>query len=98
MVHVQVVDTELFKCLQEIHGKDYQSFVTSKLIPVVGNVRESCVGIATELAKEITEEVDTIVNMAANTTFDERFVMLYTCTYIGRKKRLKVCQPLTYNY
>jgi len=93
-----VVDTELFKCLQEIHGEDYHTFVASKLVPVVGNVREFGVGIAKEIASEIAEEVDIIVNMAANTTFDDRFVMLYTCTYIGRKKRLKVCQPLTYNY
>ena len=93
-----MVDTELFKCLQEIHGEDYHTFVASKLVPVVGNVREFGVGIAKEIASEIAEEVDIIVNMAANTTFDDRFVMLYTCTYIGRKKRLKVCQPLTYNY
>jgi fatty acyl-CoA reductase len=76
--HVQVVDTELFKCLQEIHGEDYHTFVASKLVPVVGNVREFGVGIAKEIASEITEEVDIIVNMAANTTFDERFVLLYT--------------------
>ena len=93
-----MVDTELFKCLQEIHGEDCHTFVASKLVPVVGNVREFGVGIAKEIASEIAEEVDIIVNMAANTTFDDRFVMLYTCTYIGRKKRLKVCQPLTYNY
>jgi fatty acyl-CoA reductase len=48
------------------------------LVPVVGNVREFGVGIAKEIASEITEEVDIIVNMAANTTFDERFVLLYT--------------------
>ncbi|CAD6343501.1 unnamed protein product [Miscanthus lutarioriparius] len=73
----EVVDTELFKCLQEIHGKDYQSFVASKLVPVSGDIRESSVGIATELANKIAEEVDIIVNIAANTTFDERGKALY---------------------
>lgn len=81
-----MLDTELFKSLEEIHGKDYESFVASKLIPVVGNVRDPGVGIAIELAKEITEEVDIIVNMAANTTFDERLVMRYTSIL---RKRLK---------
>ena len=73
---VQVVDTELFKRLQEIHGKDYQGFIATKLVPVVGDVRETNIGIAPELADEIAERVDIIVNSAANTTFDERFVLL----------------------
>ena len=73
---VQVVDTELFKRLQENHGKDYQGFIATKLVPVVGDVRETNIGIAPELADEIAERVDIIVNSAANTTFDERFVLL----------------------
>lgn len=74
---VQVVDTELFRCLQEVHGKDYSSFIERKLVPVVGDVREANIGISPELADEIADQVDIIINSAANTTFDERFVMLY---------------------
>lgn len=72
---MQVVDTELFKCLQEIHGNDYSSFIARKLVPVVGDVREANIGIAPEVADEIADQVDIIVNSAANTTFDERFVI-----------------------
>jgi fatty acyl-CoA reductase len=72
---MQVVDTELFKRLQETHGKDYHGFIATKLVPVVGDVREANIGIAPELADEIAERVDIIVNSAANTTFDERFVV-----------------------
>lgn len=57
---MQVVDTDLFKCLQEIYGKDYHSFVSRKLVPVVGDVREANIGIAPELADEIAEQVDII--------------------------------------
>jgi alcohol-forming fatty acyl-CoA reductase len=70
----EVVDTELFRCLQEIHGKDYDGFVARKLVPVVGDVREANVGIAPALADEIADKVDVIINSAANTTFDERYV------------------------
>uniref|UniRef100_A0A0D9VPY6 Fatty acyl-CoA reductase n=1 Tax=Leersia perrieri TaxID=77586 RepID=A0A0D9VPY6_9ORYZ len=81
----EVVDTELFRRLQEIHGKDYHSFVARKLVPVVGDVREANVGIAPELASVIAEEVDIIVNSAANTTFDERIM-----SYAQRFPRLKL--------
>lgn len=48
-----------------------------KVIPVLGNVTETGIGIKSEIAEEIAEEVDIIVNSAANTTFDERFVVNY---------------------
>jgi fatty acyl-CoA reductase len=47
-----------------------------KQISVVGNFKEANIEIPPELAKEITVEVDIIVNSAANTTFDERFMKL----------------------
>lgn len=69
----EVINTELFRCLQSIHGKSYQSYMLEKLIPVVGDVREDDLGLEPQLADEISEEVDVIVNSAANTTFDERY-------------------------
>ena len=44
----------------------------SKLVPVVGNVSESDLGLDIDLVETIAKEVDVIVNSAANTTFDER--------------------------
>ncbi|TKV98009.1 hypothetical protein SEVIR_9G532000v4 [Setaria viridis] len=79
----EVVDTELFKCLQEIHGNDYSSFIARKLVPVVGDVREANIGIAPELADEIAGQVDIIVNSAANTTFDERYDVAMDINTVG---------------
>ena len=44
----------------------------SKLVPVVGNVCESNLGLEGESADMVVKDVDVIVNSAANTTFDER--------------------------
>ncbi|CAO2038355.1 unnamed protein product [Urochloa humidicola] len=80
----EVVDTELFKCLQEIHGEDYHSFVARKLVSVAGDVTVANIGIAPKHAHEIAEEVDVIVNPAANTTFDESMMLQWTSTPWGR--------------
>ncbi|OVA18798.1 Male sterility [Macleaya cordata] len=69
----EIITTQLFKCLQQTHGQSYKTFMLSKLIPVLGNVCESNLGIEPDLADEIANEVDIIVNSAANTTFDERY-------------------------
>ncbi|XP_012485655.2 fatty acyl-CoA reductase 2, chloroplastic [Gossypium raimondii] len=69
----EIINAELFNCLQQTYGNSYQSFMLSKLVPVVGNVCESDLGLDDELADLISKEVDIIVNSAANTTFDERY-------------------------
>ncbi|XP_059428405.1 fatty acyl-CoA reductase 2, chloroplastic [Corylus avellana] len=69
----EIINAELFKCLRQIHGKSYQSFMLSKLVPVVGNICESDLGLDEDSADVISKEVDLIVNSAANTTFDERY-------------------------
>uniref|UniRef100_A0A804UKJ4 Fatty acyl-CoA reductase n=1 Tax=Zea mays TaxID=4577 RepID=A0A804UKJ4_MAIZE len=79
----EVVDTELFKCLQDIHGEGYDGFIARKLVPVVGDVREANVGIAPDLADEIADQVDVIINSAANTTFDERYDVAMDINTVG---------------
>ncbi|KVI00065.1 Fatty acyl-CoA reductase [Cynara cardunculus var. scolymus] len=69
----EIINTELFKSLQQAYGKSYQSFMLSKLVPVIGNVCESNLGLDEDAAEVISKDVDIIVNSAANTTFDERY-------------------------
>ncbi|KAK0584597.1 hypothetical protein LWI29_015925 [Acer saccharum] len=69
----EIINAELFKCLRQTYGKSYQAFMLSKLVPVVGNVCESNLGVEGEFADMVAKDVDVIVNSAANTTFDERY-------------------------
>lgn len=51
----------------------YEEFVTSKLIPVVGNILEPIIGMDINSANKIMEDVDVIVESAASTTLNDRF-------------------------
>lgn len=44
----------------------------SKLVPVVGNMCETNIGIKEDVANLIAREVDVIIHSAATTAFDER--------------------------
>ncbi|WOK98643.1 fatty acyl-CoA reductase 2 [Canna indica] len=79
----EILNTELFRCLREIHGKDYLEFMLRKLVPLVGNIREANLGMEAELADEISKKVDVIINSAANTTFDERYDVALDVNTIG---------------
>ncbi|KAA8516955.1 hypothetical protein F0562_017227 [Nyssa sinensis] len=69
----EIINTELFTYLQQTYGKSYQSFMLSKLVPVVGDVCKSNIGLEEDTADVIAREVDVIIHSAANTTFDERY-------------------------
>lgn len=56
-----------------MHGESYKSFILGKLIPIAGNVHETNLGMGIVTAHQIAEEIDLIIDSAANTTFDERF-------------------------
>ncbi|GAB4851490.1 hypothetical protein Ancab_030892 [Ancistrocladus abbreviatus] len=69
----EIINAEIFKCLQQIHGKSFEAFMLSKLVPVTGNICESDLGLDEDLAYRVVEDVDIIVNSAANTNFHERY-------------------------
>ncbi|KAH0635126.1 hypothetical protein KY284_037912 [Solanum tuberosum] len=56
-----------------MHGESYESFIGSKLIPVVGNIHESNLGMDIIISQQIAQEIDLIVDSAANTIFDLRY-------------------------
>nr|CAB3496970.1 unnamed protein product [Digitaria exilis] len=92
---------------EEIRGKDYDTFIATKLVPVVGDVREANIGIAPVLADEIADQVDIIINSAANTTFDERYDVAMDINTVGpfrimsfaqRFRRLKLFLQVSTEY
>nr|ACA28679.1 male sterility-related protein [Linum usitatissimum]ACA28680.1 male sterility-related protein [Linum usitatissimum] len=69
----EILNAELFTSLRQTYGKSYHTFMLSKLVPVAGDVCKSNLGLEQEIADLIADDVDVIVNSAANTTFDERY-------------------------
>ncbi|EOY09601.1 Jojoba acyl CoA reductase-related male sterility protein [Theobroma cacao] len=93
----EIINAELFKCLQQTYGNSYKNFMLSKLVPVVGNVCESDLGLDGDLADMIAKEVDIIVNSAAKTTFDERYDVAIDVNTKGARHLMgfaKKCQKL----
>ncbi|KAM3325325.1 hypothetical protein P3S67_000450 [Capsicum chacoense] len=56
-----------------MHGESYASFIKSKLVPIVGNIHEPNFGMDSITAHQIAQEIDLIVDSAANTTLDLRY-------------------------
>ncbi|XP_075480232.1 fatty acyl-CoA reductase 2, chloroplastic-like [Primulina tabacum] len=69
----EIINSELFKCLREKHGKSYASFVREKLIPIAGNIREPNLGMDNDSVNVIMKEVDLIIESAACTNMNDRY-------------------------
>ncbi|KAM3341392.1 fatty acyl-CoA reductase 2, chloroplastic-like [Capsicum galapagoense] len=69
----EIIESKLFKCLEEMHGEYYKQFILSKLVGVVGNIYEPNLGMDIITSQQIAEEIDLIIDSAANTKFDERY-------------------------
>ena len=75
---------ELFKILREQHDDNFESFIFQKVVPIVGDVAaDRNLGIENNTTREeLLENLDAIVNNAASTVFDDRFVeFLVSCNF-----------------
>ncbi|KAL8483764.1 hypothetical protein ACS0TY_026447 [Phlomoides rotata] len=82
----EVVDTELFRVLREKCGDDFHSLISSKVIPISGDVAHENLGIMDSKLREVMSmwrEIDIIVNSAATTNFFERYDVAFGINALG---------------
>ncbi|PRQ34450.1 putative oxidoreductase [Rosa chinensis] len=69
----EILGKELFKVLRETRGEDFDSFVSQKVIALPGDIGFENLGMKdVVLMENMCNEIQIIVNSAANTKFDER--------------------------
>ncbi|PIA60018.1 hypothetical protein AQUCO_00400712v1 [Aquilegia coerulea] len=90
-----IVDSELFRCMGKSHDNVYREFIMNKLVPVVGNVCESNLGMEAELDDLITNEVEIIVHSAGNTSFHERYDVALDINTLGPCRVLSIAKRCT---
>jgi fatty acyl-CoA reductase len=65
----------LFKLLKENQGTKFNSFVFEKISLVSGDISQEGLNIKdSQLEEEIRSQTDIIINLAATTKFDERYI------------------------
>nr|CAB3454262.1 unnamed protein product [Digitaria exilis] len=85
----EVVGQELFRTLRKIHGDKFRSFIQEKISPVAGDIIHEDLGIESPQVKQLSEEIDIIVNGAAITNFYERYDVALASNALGTKR---ICQ------
>ncbi|KAK4730749.1 hypothetical protein R3W88_023737 [Solanum pinnatisectum] len=93
---IRIMESELFKYLEEMHGEYYKSFILDKLIPIVGNIYEPNLGM------DIIATLDANVNgpyqlmMFAKKCKKLKLLMHYSTTFAnGEREGLILEKPFS---
>lgn len=77
-LNIKIIGKELFKVLREKWGADFDFFISQKIVAVPGDVSYENLGVnEVTLMEQMCNEIQIIVNSAANTKFDERYATTY---------------------
>lgn len=77
-MYPQVIGKDLFRVLREKWGSNLNSFISEKLTVVPGDISCANLGVTdSNLREEMWREVEVVVNLAATTNFDERYLIFY---------------------
>ncbi|CAN7052124.1 fatty acyl-CoA reductase 6, chloroplastic isoform X1 [Brassica rapa] len=93
----QIISSDLFSHLKQMHGRSYEEFMKSKLIPIIGEIGEENLGIGSEVAANISGEIDVVISCAGRTTFDDRYDLAINVNALGPGRLLsfaKDCKKL----
>ena len=72
---LQIIGKDLFKVLKEKWGANFNSFISEKITVIPGDISCQDLGLKdSNLEEELWREVDVVVNSAATTNFDERYI------------------------
>lgn len=73
----QIMGKQIFQVLKEKHGLEFDNFVKEKICPLVGDVMHENFGLDTVKLREVSKDIDVIINGASTTNFSERFEVFH---------------------
>ncbi|KAK9117658.1 hypothetical protein Sjap_016605 [Stephania japonica] len=86
-LHTDVLGKEVFRVLRNKYGPtNFESFILEKITPIAADISLKHLGIDDcNLRQHIWNEVDAVVNVAANTKFEERYDAALDTNTLGAK-------------
>ncbi|KAL8130096.1 hypothetical protein V2J09_019251 [Rumex salicifolius] len=87
----EIIGKELFKVLKEKMGENFESFVTEKVKMVSGDItcQDDLEIKEASFKDDMFQNLDVIINLAANTNFDERYDASLLLNTFGAKNVLE---------
>ncbi|KAM7272419.1 hypothetical protein ACFE04_027082 [Oxalis oulophora] len=85
-LHTEILKKDLFKVLKEKEGANFSNLISEKTTLVLGDISMEDLGLKDpEIEQEMLNELDAIVNLAATTSFDERYDVALGLNALGAK-------------
>lgn len=73
---MKVMGKELFKLVREKYGAKLKSVIQEKVSVLSGDITRDWMGLESSTLEKLFGEVNVVINLAANTNFDERYILI----------------------
>lgn len=74
---LQIIGKDLFRVLKEKNGTHLNALISEKITLVPGDITREDLGVKdSNLREEMWNKLDVVINLAATTNFDERYVYI----------------------
>nr|AJA71626.1 male sterility protein [Triticum aestivum] len=90
-----IMGKQIFQVLKEKHGLEFDNFVKEKICPLVGDVMHENFGLDTVKLREVSKDIDVIINGASTTNFSERYDVAFDTNVLGVKHTCKFAKKCT---
>nr|AXF79592.1 fatty acyl-CoA reductase 6 [Triticum aestivum] len=94
-IHNEIMGKQIFQVLKEKHGLEFDNFVKEKICPLVGDVMHENFGLDTVKLREVSKDIDVIINGAATTNFSERYDVAFDTNVLGVKHTCEFAKKCT---
>ncbi|KAL2930297.1 Alcohol-forming fatty acyl-CoA reductase [Bienertia sinuspersici] len=81
----EIIDKELFRVLRQKWGEKFESFISEKVSSIAGDASYETLGLTDNQLKEMYNDVDIVINVAATTKFEERYDFALGVNTFGAK-------------
>lgn len=90
--NTEVMGKELFKVVREKYGAKLESVIQEKVSVLSGDITRDWMGLESPTLEKLFGEVNVVINLAANTNFDERYDIALGINTIGAANVLKFAE------
>ncbi|CAM0942713.1 unnamed protein product [Alopecurus aequalis] len=81
----EVIGMDIFRVLKEKQGVAFNTFIKEKVCPLAGDIMYDNFGLDIAKLRELSKDIDIIVNGAATTNFYERYDVSFNVNVLGVK-------------
>lgn len=88
----QIINSKCFDLIRQKYGKDFDDFISRKVVPVDGDLLKPELGLSAEAKQDLVDNLNVIINSAASVDFNSSLQVALDINYYGVQRVLNLAR------